>query len=300
MLSWLLPETLMRRIRVARARRGMRVRRRGKPAAYPGVFGRIHPADLMLDGRAPETLAVYTRTGAGGYALIEQALAEVSKRPSDVERFLDFGCGYGRVLRVVVRQIPPARVSAFDVDAAASRFCATEFGVRQLAFGRPWDWRGVAFERYDLIWAGSVLTHLAEPPARQVLSLLCSILLPGGLLVATTLGEAALQQIPAGYFGPRLQRQEAGIRGAYARNGYAFVPLEPDELAALPFEFERPEEFGWTWLSERFLGELVAAASDGALRMLRFQRAGWEQVQDVVVLQRRPDLGSLPPPAQRA
>jgi SAM-dependent methyltransferase len=254
--------------------------------AHPGVFGRIHRADLMVGGTTAEQLAVYKRIGTTATALVEQALGLVGRRLANADAVLDFGCGYGRVTRVLVQKLPPARISAFDVDPGAARFCAQEFGVRALTFTRGWEWESVGFARYDVIWVGSVFTHLAEGYTRETLSLLFELLQPGGVLVFTTHGDEALRRVRSGFFGPTVQPRGDAIEQGLAARGFHFFPYTADELGGLPFEFQRADEFGMTWMTEAYMTELLRSVSGGALHVLRFEPQGWEHLQDAFMCQR--------------
>src|SRR5438309_1003132 len=93
---------------------------------------------------------------AAGSARAARRAATAAKTGHDLGRasVLDFGCGYGRVARVLARHVPRRHLTVFDVDPEASGFCAREFAGRGLAFAGEWDWAQVPFERYDCIWAG--------------------------------------------------------------------------------------------------------------------------------------------------
>ena len=256
---------------------------------YPGVFGRIHRSDLMIGGTTPEMLAVYVRIGTRAYAVIENALAMVGRGPADVTRALDFGCGYGRVLRTIVQNIPPSRVDVFDVDQQAVAFCAREFGVTGLTFARPWDWSSVPFGTYDLIWAGSVFTHLGEAFTRETLDLWRSLLRPGGVLVFTTHGEEAIRRAESGFFDTRYQVAAPRVRADYEARGFCFLPYDAADFAILPYSFERRAEFGMTWMSEDYIAKLVGAVGGGDLQLVRFVPKAWEGVQDAAIVQRSAD-----------
>ena len=73
---------------------------------------------------------------AGGYLfggtlavqLIRQCLTAVGTQ--EVRRVLDFGCGHGRVMRVLRAAFPDAELVACDIDQDAVSFCAETFGAR--------------------------------------------------------------------------------------------------------------------------------------------------------------------------
>ena len=60
--------------------------------------------------------------------LINQCLTAVGTQ--DVRRVLDFGCGHGRVMRVLKAALPDADLVACDIDEDALSFCAETFGAQ--------------------------------------------------------------------------------------------------------------------------------------------------------------------------
>ncbi|MEJ7582552.1 MAG: class I SAM-dependent methyltransferase [Acidimicrobiales bacterium] len=75
----------------------------------------------------------------------------------------------------------------FDgVELCASTFDATPIRSREPV------WDADIGEGYDLIWSGSLLTHLPEEAWDPTLRHLASALAPGGVIVFTTHGRLAL------------------------------------------------------------------------------------------------------------
>src|SRR5207244_10823260 len=87
------------------------------PRRFDGIPGRVHFNDFMFIDSSSEEIASYAERGRNVIALIEETLAAAGKKIEDFERWLDFGCGYGRVLRFLLERVPPERVSASDVSA---------------------------------------------------------------------------------------------------------------------------------------------------------------------------------------
>jgi SAM-dependent methyltransferase len=132
-----------------------------EPRQLPGIFGRVHSKDFMIARDTLELIEVYNRIGQGAFQLTLDGLHAAGHSLEDVKSVLDYGCGYGRVTRVFVQNMSPAKLTVFDVDAAASRFCREDFGVESLTFQQGWDWKSVGFGKYDCVWVGSVFTHLS-------------------------------------------------------------------------------------------------------------------------------------------
>lgn len=257
------------------------------PRSLPGLFGRVHSRDFMIAGDAPEQVAVYQRIGESAAALATAGLEAAGRTVEGVRALLDFGCGYGRVTRVFAQKMPPDKISVFDVDPAASRFCGEEFGARSLTFAKGgWNWDSVGFGKYDWIWVGSVFTHLDEAYTRETMELLISLLEPGGVLVFTTHGDEALRRTTSrDWFDPRIYKKREQIHHDYGTRGFHFTPLTAEELAVLPFKFERAAEFGYTWMTEAYTRALLDELSGGRMQVKSFLPGGWEGYQDAFFCQ---------------
>lgn len=105
--------------------------------------------------------------------------------PEGVEAVLDFGCGYGRVTRFLAAAFADApELWASDVLAQALEFQRRRFAVRTFpSCPSPDDLR--APRRYDLIYVGSLFTHLPDATFYSWLQRLTGWLRPRGVLVFT-------------------------------------------------------------------------------------------------------------------
>jgi SAM-dependent methyltransferase len=143
----------------------------------------IHANDPMR--AAAET---YFNVSISALAAIELALSAAGK--TKVGNILDFGCGYGRVLRAIRARWPDAAIMAADLMANGIRFCSEAFGAEPFQAKR--DTSDAPLPRkFDLIWVGSVFTHLAATEWHSMLGYLSGSLAPDGLLVFTTHGRTS-------------------------------------------------------------------------------------------------------------
>jgi SAM-dependent methyltransferase len=233
------------------------------PTVLPGVPGRVHRNDLMLEDRSSRSAEVYGATGREAVELIGQALRASGRTFSDVTAALDFGCGHGRVLRWLVERIDPSRVTACDLDPEAVRFCASEFAVMPLVSDR--SFQSVAQGSYDLVWAGSVATHLPEDAWRTWVTLMPQLLQPGGVVVFTT-HEPAL--VLSGVYTPDLQREGKRLKECLDKTGFAY----------LPYRHYGAEGYGIAFHDRRRVDQDM---SEVGLRRTLFLRRGWVTHQDV-------------------
>jgi SAM-dependent methyltransferase len=190
--------------------------------SYPnGVIEDISRQDQMF--RDPQR---YLRMGRNGLDCIRLAMATAEK--SAVESVLDMGCGYGRVLRWIRAEFPDARLGACDIDQAGVDFCAATFGAHPI-YGQD-DPADVEFDTpYDLIWSGSLFTHLPPHQWDGFLALFERALAPSGLAVFTTHGRriAALMRDPERrrVYNPI---DHDALLGDYEREGIAYAEYGHD------------------------------------------------------------------------
>lgn len=101
-------------------------------------------------------------------------------------RVLDFGVGWGRILRFFLKDVEERNLFGVDVDPDILKVCK-QIGMPGV-FSKVAPSGPTAFdnESFDLIYAYSVFSHLAEPVHLEWIKELSRILKRGGVLIATT------------------------------------------------------------------------------------------------------------------
>jgi SAM-dependent methyltransferase len=159
------------------------------PERYPdSLIQEISPRDNMFRVRKR-----YLNSGWRALTAIRLGMAAAGK--SDIESALDLPSGHGRVLRWIKAEFPSARLGACDIDHDGVDFCAATFGAEPV-YGHA-DPAAVAIEQpYELIWSGSLFTHLPPGEWPGFLDLFVRALKPGGLVVFTTHGRRIAEVMP--------------------------------------------------------------------------------------------------------
>jgi SAM-dependent methyltransferase len=232
---------------------------------YPGIPGRVHVDDQMLSSGDERAVRHYLDDARSAMHNLEESLRAAGRGMDDVRACLDFASGYGRVTRHLAQRLGPRRVTACDVDRQAIRFCAREFGVRSLR-SRP-DVGRIALRTYDLIFVGSLLTHLAPDAGLGVLARLVGALDARGLLVFSTQGETCLVHLH--WYGEHFRRREGTYRARVARDGACFVPY-PDR-----------RDYGITIHARRWVEATMRERFAGRLQLVHYSERGWDDHQDV-------------------
>jgi SAM-dependent methyltransferase len=153
---------------------------------------KISPRDTMFRWNERQH---YSAVGEPAGYCIAACLAAADKR--DVRRILDFGCGYGRVLRVLRKEFPDATIVASDLDRGGVDFCSATFGARGV-YSNPDPARIRFDERFELIWIGSVFTHIDRASWQGLLPALRRALSDDGVLIITTQGPEAAEKVRTG------------------------------------------------------------------------------------------------------
>lgn len=229
----------------------------------------ISPSDAMAQrGRLPHYFAV----GLGALRLIERAL-ELAGKP-DPSSILDLPSGYGRVLRMLRSRFPDAEVVACDLDPGAIEFCAERLGARPVRSAESLAGLELG-RRFDLVWCGSLVTHLPEAEAGPAIEALARHTAPGGVLLFTTHGSRIAELLRSGSLAPALAPGASErMLADFERDGFGFATFAADPKPGYGFSLASR---GWV--------EARLAGLPG-FKTLAVTEAGWDEKQDVYALQR--------------
>jgi SAM-dependent methyltransferase len=278
MYRHVVPETLVAAIK--RSRRLHRAARKARftvgrllpPREFDGIPGRIHPNDFMFENASADEIASYAERARNVMSNIEASLGAGGRTFEDVDRWLDFGCGYGRVIRFLVERVPPERVFASDVVREGVDFCSDEFGVHSV-YSRT-ELEALELGTFDFIYAISVLTHLNERNSLAMLRLLGESLADGGIAMFTTHGRTSLEN--AGLYGAEFAARKDEIVRAVEERGMTF----------LPYPFTGSDDYGMAWHARDWIETKMTELHSHRMKRLLFTPRGLDGHQDVFAFQR--------------
>jgi SAM-dependent methyltransferase len=216
----------------------------------------------------------YARGWEQHYASVGQSalqcvrLALLAARKLKVKKILDLPCGHGRVQRVLRAAFPEALIAACDPDPDAVDFCAKAFGAVPVHLPEQPGQLHLE-DRFDLVWSGSLFTHLNQGAWPGYLEAFAVHLAPGGLLVFTVHGRESVDWLRSGKFDYSLADVPA-ILAAYDRGSFGYQ--------AYPAHTNR--DFGIAIASPAWVVDQVVKAP--GLRLLNYTEKGLDNHQDVV------------------
>jgi len=115
-----------------------------------------------------------------------KALAEKHYGDIQNEKVLDFGCGWGRILRFWIKDIPEENLLGFDCLREAIDICKQTGLPATLRHINPFPPVDLESNQLALIYAFSVFSHLSESAANKWIEEFWRLLKPKGLIVMTT------------------------------------------------------------------------------------------------------------------
>lgn len=222
--------------------------------------------DVMYAG----SMAHYLAVGRSAIGVIARAMLLTEK--TEFSSVLDLPCGGGRVTRHIIKLLPDAELFVSDLDKALEDFTVSQFGGTAIDAGRDFD---VAPPRsFDLIFVGSLVTHLDVPMFERALNWFTNALSPEGILVLTTAGRRAefLQRTIIRTLDP--VKWEMAARD-FTASGFGYVETERHSGRTYGASLAMP-----SWVMR-----LVEV--DRGVRVIGFQESLWDDHQDVLILQKR-------------
>lgn len=230
-------------------------------------------------------LEAYKRTSRSGWRCVLNALVAVNKPLDKCEKVLDFGCGYGRVLRAIAAWLPEADITACDLNDDAIKFCAQTFGARPVQ-GYA-DLGKVKFpHKYDVIWVGSVFTHLPAEHWVLLIDFLSKNLAEDGVLVFSIHGRTALW-VFENHTLEQSQMTSAdfeSVKRVYLENGYAYMNYSTghvNSLSEIGIAVDQ-EAYGLSFTRSDWVCGFLQQFND--LFMVGYHEGGWSRNHDVVAL----------------
>jgi len=187
---------------------------------------------------------------------------------------LDLPCGHGRVLRWLRAHYGYAKITACDLDRDGVDFCAREFGATPV-YSLP-DLHQLPFSaQFDLIWVGSLVTHLRRDRWLATLDCLVKWTRECGVIMFTTQGRTVSSLLARGRRDVAENIDKPALLEEYARTGFAYQRY---------FESNAEEDYGLALSSPEWVLRALQRYPDIIVRA--YLEEAWG-MQDVVILYKK-------------
>jgi SAM-dependent methyltransferase len=228
-----------------------------------GASTRVDRRDTMYVGDAVHYLSV----GLSALRCVESAIAASGKEFRNGS-ILDFPSGFGRVLRFLRVRFPDADITAAEIERDALEFCSTNFHVTPLESKIPISSLELN-ATFDLIWCGSLFTHIDESAAIELLRFFHDHLSAGGgLCVFTTHGARVVERMVTSTWDYGLDDEaKRNLMRGYRLSGYGYV------------DYHGHSGYGTSAVTPDRMSHLAAGV--GSWKQVCFLEHGWAQAHDV-------------------
>lgn len=235
------------------------------PSSVMDVVSRqISPGDAMFEGNLEHYFWV-------GESALNNVLSALDAAGTSPKKILDFGAGAGRVTRWLVAAFPEAEIHARDVRDEDMNFVRQTFGAKAETVNP--DLNALKFaDRYDLIWVGSVITHLSAPETKRLVKKLFSRLEPKGVLVASFHGRHAVDLRGTSHIVYIENEAWQKVKKGYFATGYGYA------------DYRGETGYGISATSRSWIVALIKSLR--SCRLLHLTEGGWADHHDVFAIQR--------------
>ena len=225
----------------------------------------ISPNDRMFHD---DEESHYLSVGQSALRCIKLAMLAAGKDSADIQTILDLPCGHGRVLRTLSAAFSDAQITACDLLQDGVDFCAKTFHAIPVYSTDAPD-RIPVEGGFDLIWCGSLLTHLSSDRWTGFLDFFNSHLNSGGILVFSVHGPSCVHAIREGRLSYGLKEgQLTQLLEDYSQRGFGYV--------------DYPNTIGYGISVSSTSWVLSKLEKLFNLRLLAYTEMGWDEHQDVI------------------
>jgi ubiquinone/menaquinone biosynthesis C-methylase UbiE len=219
------------------------------------------------------------------YMLIKGLVAQHLQQP--LQSVLEFGCGWGRIIRLFLRDIEAGSLWGIDCLPSAIQVCVETNPQTQFKLVDPFPPTSFDADTFDLVYAYSVFSHLSERAHLEWLTEFTRILKPGGLAVLTTrprefvltcaAARAAGEQAAWAQGTVLAFKNTEEVLARYDRGEYVFEPMSGGDVLDESF-------FGETCIPRRY----VENHWTRLFEVLEYLDDRSQCLQNVIVVRKRP------------
>jgi SAM-dependent methyltransferase len=210
----------------------------------------------------------YFNVGLQALSIIENTRRTLLKDKYD--SILDFGCGFGRVLRFLKAYYPESHITLSELFPEYVEFCSKTFDLD--SFQSITNFSALPTDKkYDLIWSGSVFTHLPSNKFDELLKYFEDSLSVGGVMVFTTHGRFCWENLSSHAYGlDKFGKRKTQIMYKLLGFGYSNYPTMTG--------------YGVSIMTLKWFANYISKKDN--LKLIAIHEKCWDNHQDVMIIQK--------------
>lgn len=245
----------------------------GKPVGnmdawfLPAMPFRVPPAHLLRRVSGTDNETSFRATSFQSFRDLWSVVGKW-REPGTLRAMLDWGCGCGRLINAFGHLSTIGDINGCDIDAEAIAWCRANFSGVRFSVNPPVPPTEYPDNAFDLVIGNSVLTHLTRDLQLAWLDEMRRITAPGGLCLASVLGESATFY----------SRPDSRVRFILSKSGIF------DEWKDISLDGVAPQGYYRDTLQTR---KYTLATYQKYFEILDYVEGGWLKFQDLVVMRKR-------------
>jgi SAM-dependent methyltransferase len=234
------------------------------------VLRTVDPKDTMLHGGNMEQ---YFDVGLSGLRAVLLGLDLAKKPIVSIHRILDYASGFGRVSRWLTAAFPSATLTACDADKKSIDSLRSTLGIRNTYLADLQMKQTISGEPFDVIWMGSLITHLPECDTLRALRYMHKHLAEDGIFVGSMHGQLVVDRLRSRERDYGLKEPEtARLLRRHDAFGYGFGAYDHD-----------PDYGISTWTENK----AIEMFDDARLRLIEYHPNLWGNHQDIFIVRQK-------------
>ncbi len=187
------------------------------------------------------------------FQIAHAACSRFAKPLGRETRLLDFGVGWGRIVRFFLRDVAPQNIHGVDVTPQVLGTCQALMPVGDYQLVKPRGQLDFADASIDLVTAFSVFSHLSPDNGLHWIREMHRVVAPGGLVVLTTLNRSFVTLCRDAAMTPTAsdwhKDMAAAVNRSYPDWKTRLSKFPEDEMLYLSsgggFDTLAPNDYGW-------------------------------------------------------
>jgi SAM-dependent methyltransferase len=241
-----------------------------------GFMKDLDPTDAENQFTQDWQIPHYYDVGADALKNILHGLTIGLREPP--KSILDLPSGSGRVTRHLKAFFPEARVVACDLYEPHVNFCRDVLGVESIVSTD--DLKDLRIGEFDVIFCGSLLTHLPAKTFASAMKFLARSLTTNGIAVVTTHGRHVEFAQKRKYGIIQHELFDIAAKGV-VETGFGYVDYHHDLMSTA---WDKNENYGVSLSRPSYTMKLLEQNYD--IRILCYTERGWDAGQDVIIFGR--------------
>lgn len=205
----------------------------------------------------------YFETGLSALKNIAAVVTGMGKDRNQIEHVLDFPCGYGRVMRYTKAYFPNAEFYGSEIEQRYLDYCEKTFNTKVFLSKDKFEEINIS-QKFDVIWVGSLFTHLTSTRFKELYHFLTSLLKVNGVLIFTTHGRYCYGKVQLG------SKRRYVIDAGYLLTGYGYCHQHGTN------------KYGDSLTSPNWLNKFIS--KETKTRIVYWSEQGWQHWQDVIAI----------------